>query len=350
MLYFLMTTGKCNLKCSYCGGSFPEAVVPWREQFSLEDLEEFIEPNSTIAFYGGEPLLNSALIKRVMDRIEARYIIQTNGILVRKLDPSYWRRMDAVLLSIDGREETTDFYRGKGVYRAVIEAAKFIRKSGFSGDLIARMTASEETDICSDVTHLLSLGIFDHVHWQLDVIWSDRWRNFEKWSHSYMKGLKKLMDLWITSMREGRVLGIVPFLGIFKGILEGGLQAPPCGAGKDVLAISTDGRILACPIAVDAEWACLGDIKSGITRKPPEIGDPCIKCEYFRYCGGRCLYAHLERIWGDEGFNSVCRITKYTIDLVRKNFNRIMDLVSSGIVRKEDLIYPKYNNTTEIIP
>jgi transposase len=30
MLYFLITTGKCNLKCPYCGGSFPEDVVAVR--------------------------------------------------------------------------------------------------------------------------------------------------------------------------------------------------------------------------------------------------------------------------------------------------------------------------------
>jgi hypothetical protein len=51
---------------------------------------------------------------------------------------------------------------------------------------------------------------------------------------------------------------------------------------------------------------------------------------------------------GPERFNYVCKITKHTIDLVRRNFNRIMDLVSRG--SEEDLIYPKYNNTTEIIP
>ncbi|MGC9103946.1 MAG: TIGR04084 family radical SAM/SPASM domain-containing protein [Candidatus Methanodesulfokora sp.] len=350
MLYFLLTTGRCNLKCSYCGGSFPDSVVPWKERFSLEDLEKFIEPGSTIAFYGGEPLLNPALIRKVMDRIEARYIIQTNGMLVRKLDPDYWRRMDTVLLSVDGREEVTDLYRGNGVYKAVIRAAEFIRKSGFSGDLIARMTASEATDIYRDVIHLLSLGMFDHVHWQLDVIWSDRWKNFKKWSQSYLRGLERLMNVWMASMRRGRVLGIVPFLGILRGMLDEGLEAPPCGAGRSALTISTDGRILACPIAVDAEWACLGDIKSGVVRKSPEIGDPCTKCEYFRYCGGRCLYAHVERLWGYEGFRDVCRITKYTIELVRRNFGEIMELVSRGIVKKEDLIYPKYNNTTEIIP
>lgn len=350
MLYFLLVTGRCNLKCSYCGGSFPESLVPWKERFSLEDLESFVEPGSTIAFYGGEPLLNPDLIKRVMDRIEARYIIQTNGLLVDRLDPDYWSRMDTVLLSIDGREEITDFYRGNGVYRAVLRAADFIRRSGFSGDLIARMTVSEATEIYRDVVHLISLGLFDHVHWQLDVIWSDRWRDFRGWSDGYVKGLERLMELWMAELREGRVLGIVPFLGILKGMLDGGLEAPPCGAGRSALAISTDGRILACPIAVDAEWACLGDIRSGIVRKPPEIGDPCIRCDYFRYCGGRCLYAHVERLWGEEGFRDVCRITKRTMDLVRRNLSEIKGLLSGGVVRREDLIYPKYNNTTEIIP
>ncbi|MCD6095876.1 MAG: radical SAM protein, partial [Thermoprotei archaeon] len=117
MLYFIITTGRCNLKCRYCGGSFPPELVPWEIQYDIEELNSFIsqDPDAIIAFYGGEPLLNAKFIEEVMDYVQAkRFVIQTNGLLFKKLKKNYWLRMDAVLLSIDGPEEITDYNRGKG--------------------------------------------------------------------------------------------------------------------------------------------------------------------------------------------------------------------------------------------
>jgi len=121
------------------------------------------------------------------------FVVQTNGTLYRSLEPRYWLRFSTVLLSVDGREELTDKHRGRGVYHRVIEAAKHLRESGFKGDLVARMTVTEDTDIYLDVTHLLSTGLFTNVHWQLDVVWSDRWRSFSEWrDKSYIPRLRRL--------------------------------------------------------------------------------------------------------------------------------------------------------------
>lgn len=76
--------------------------------------------------------------------------------------------------SIDGRREMTDYYRGEAVYKRVVDAAAWLKSIGVEADVIARMTVSERSDIYKDVLHLLSLNLFDHIHWQLDVVWSDR--------------------------------------------------------------------------------------------------------------------------------------------------------------------------------
>ena len=102
MLYILFTTGQCNLKCKYCGGSFPENQVPWKVKYPLSHLKNFIvsDAEPTIAFYGGEPLLNVEYIRKVMENLPgAKFIIQTNGLLARKLELKYWARFDAILLS-----------------------------------------------------------------------------------------------------------------------------------------------------------------------------------------------------------------------------------------------------------
>jgi len=348
MLYIIFLTAKCNLKCKYCGGSIPSSVMPSEIKYSLKDLKDFISSDSepSIAFYGGEPLLRIDLMKRVMDEIEAKhFIIQTNGLFLKRVEEEYIRRFSSVLVSIDGRREVTDFYRGRGVYDAVIENVRRI-KDIFRGELIARMVAAEKTDIFRDVTHLLSLDLFTHVHWQLNAVWSpsELWSDFKSWVRRYNAGISKLVDFWVNEMRRGRVLGIVPFLGVAKALLGYENTSPPCGAGVNAFAITTDGRVLACPVCADFDWNVLGDLKRGIIRSV-EILEPCRSCEYSKICGGRCLFFNRERLWGSEGFELVCSTTKHLI----REIERVKD-VAIKLCGKEKLIYPKFNNTTEIIP
>jgi len=358
LLYLVFTTGRCNLRCIYCGGSFNPDMVPWSVQYDLEDLGGFIEgdPEPIIGFYGGEPLLNVDFIKEVMDEIpNAKYIIQTNGLLVERLDEAYWRRFDTVLLSIDGRRETTDYYRGSGVYDRVLRAARWLREKGFRGDLIARMAISEQSEPYKEITHLLALKLFDHVHWQLDAVWSQRWRDFRAWvERCYLPDMKRLVELWMREAARGSILGLVPILGVLRAAISGqSLSRPPCGAGSTALAISTDGRVLACPIAVEEPWAELGDVRHSTWREcigHVGIGEPCTDCEYVDYCGGRCLYAYKERLWGEEGFRALCQITSTMIDLILNIKHRVQELLEEGRIDWGSLNYPPYNNSTEIIP
>jgi putative peptide-modifying radical SAM enzyme len=216
------------------------------------------------------------------------------------------------------------------------------------------MTVTELSDVYRDVTHLLSLGLFDHVHWQLNVVWSERWKNFDKWvAKSYNPGISRLISLWVSRIGQGEVLGIVPFLGLMKTMLFDEYMAPPCGAGRNAFAIATDGRIIACPIAVDAKELELGHLwtcKPESLRNAIRIEEPCTSCEIFRYCGGRCLYAYKKRYWGDEGFRKICNVTKHLVNSLLEKKNEIERQLERGIVSRKQLYYPPFNNTTEIIP
>ena len=136
-----------------------------------------------------------------------------------------------------------------------------------------------------------------------------------------------------------KILGIIPFLGIMSRILNGG-SGLPCQAGTEAITITTDGKILACPIAPEFKWNVLGDFNS---FGKVNIGEPCTKCDVYTICGGRCLFAYKEKLWGNEGFVEVCNITKYLIDELKKYKETFAGIVG-------DIKYPPFNNTTEIIP
>ncbi|MEM4155289.1 MAG: TIGR04084 family radical SAM/SPASM domain-containing protein [Archaeoglobaceae archaeon] len=337
MLYIVLLTPKCNSKCKYCGG-FEDGLMPEKIQYSVEDLRKFVG-NSSIAFYGGEPLLETEKMKEIMDHIDAeRFILQTNGILLDKLDEEYLKRFSTILVSFDGRKNVHEFYRGN--YERVLENA--MRIKDFGGELIARMTASLETNIYEDVMHILSLDTFTHVHWQIDAIWSNYTaKEFEKWVENYNAGIRKLVKFWISELVKGKLHKIVPFMGIATAMF-GGYQYPPCASGFESFAIATDGRILACPICPDLDWNCLGDIYTGINKKL-DLLEPCPKCKYFRFCGGRCLFFNRERLWGEEGFKLVCSTVKNLVDSLLAYREELKNY-------RERLRYPRFLNTTEIIP
>ncbi len=316
--------------------------MPTRIEYHMDELVKFIEgdENAVVAFYGGEPTLEAEKIKEMMNSLPARkFVLQTNGFFIERLDGEV-HKLDSILISIDGRKEVTDFYRGDGCYDRVMKALDFLKRENYGGEIIARMAASVRTEIYEDVMHLLQH--FPLVHWQLDAVWSSMWgvEEFWRWAEeSYMPGLKKLISFWIDEMKGGKIHGIVPFMGIASRLLHGG-NGLPCGAGKDAITITTDGKIMACPIAPDFKWNFLGDFTG---YKKMEIGEPCRSCDVYDICGGRCLFAYKEKLWGEEGFRKICSITKFTINEIKKHEEILQK-------NKERLRYPPYNNTTEIIP
>ena len=331
--------------------------VPWRVEYDLDLLDDLVRDGDVIAYYGGEPLLNIGLIEEVMERFEGcKHVVQTNGLLLNRIPRRMLERIDAILVSIDGDRRVTDRWRGSGVYERVVGKVRRLREGGFSGDLVARMTITAESSIHHDVHHLLELGLFDHVHWQLGMVWVDRGLWGELWSwikSSYMPGLERLMELWISELELGRVVGIAPFQGILKRVLGGG-PTPPCGSGEDSFTVLTNGRIISCPIAVEERWARIGVLgmvsRGDLEGRRNIIDEPCKSCELLEVCGARCLYTHRERLWGDEGVEAVCACSRHMIELVQRNLGRIEEAAGRNGLRLENLAYPEYNNTVEIMP
>ena len=77
----------------------------------------------------------------------------------------------------------------------------------------------------------MSNRIFDHVHWQLDAEWdsdmdarytNDLAEGFVDWKDRiYNVGITHLMKDFMDNLRQGKVLGIVPFLGLIKIFIKG---------------------------------------------------------------------------------------------------------------------------------
>lgn len=376
MFLHVIVTTECNLQCRYCFGesmddfdeSFGDDIeveynLPKNISYNVDLLAKFCgkDPDCVLTFYGGEPLLAPEKIKQIMDNVTPKlFMIQSNGLLLDKLEPKYVNRFHTILVSVDGEEALTDYYRGKGTFRKVIDNLKLIKKNGFKGELIARMTLMEQTDIYQQVRWLLDNDEFPFtsIHWQLNAgFWGNDFqrRNFEQWTKtSYIPGVRKLAEFWVDQMEQtGKVLKLYPLLGIANSLLHEEKNClMRCGGGWINYAIQTDGYIIPCPTMWGMKKYYLGHIKDTDPLSVQKIfvkQKPCIDCSILNVCGGRCLYANITKRWSDEDYEKVCHTIEELVQTVNSLIPRIKKLLSREIVKLQDFDFVKYNGC-EIIP
>ena len=374
MFFHVMLTTECNLQCRYCYG---ETMEDFEEDFSGIEVDYSLpktvsydwkafadfcskDLDCVLTFYGGEPLLHVSGIKQVMDSVKAKWLmIQTNGLLLDRLEPEYVNRFHTILVSIDGDEALTDYYRGKGTFQKVINNLRLIMENGFNGELIARMTVMEQTDIFRQVTWLLNNSdfSFSSVHWQLNAgFWGNDHsrRDFKRWSErDYVPGVTRLVKFWIDRMEEDHVVyKLYPLLGIANSLLNDERENMlRCGGGWINYAIQTDGNIIPCPTMWGMKDYYLGNIRDAdpLHLRRLFVKEPCTSCETLGLCGGRCLYANITRRWSKDAYTEVCYTVRGLVSAVEQQLPHIKKLIKDGTVRLQDFNFLKYNGC-EIVP
>ncbi|MGB9694221.1 MAG: 4Fe-4S cluster-binding domain-containing protein, partial [Fervidobacterium sp.] len=122
MFFHVVLTSECNLQCRYCFGEALEDFdsgfngfdvdysLPKQMSYDVGLLDKFCrrDADCVLIFYGGEPLLCLDDIKNIMDNVKAKhFIVQTNGLLLDRLEPEYVNLFRTILVSIDGDEALT---------------------------------------------------------------------------------------------------------------------------------------------------------------------------------------------------------------------------------------------------
>jgi radical SAM protein with 4Fe4S-binding SPASM domain len=169
----------------------------------------------------------------------------------------------------------------------------------------------------------------------------------------YNESLTKLINYWITEMYDepGRVLKFYPFLAIAESLLKNQPTKLRCGAGHSGYAITTDGKVVACPI-----MNCIEDFYAGhIEKTNPkdlkkfDVSGECLKCSYKDLCGGRCLYWNKAELWPKSGITLICNTIKHLINEIKKLMPEIQSLIKEKKISETDFSYEKYFGP-EIIP
>ncbi|MFH1603820.1 MAG: radical SAM protein [Pseudomonadota bacterium] len=292
----LLTTLRCNLKCSYCSlgvgdvlGSQPNVT------YSLDALDAFIAAHLAnyeiyITFYGGEPTLNLELMSAVMERHPGfRFQLQTNGTLLDRLPDRILARLSNILVSIDGGEAITDGYRGRGIYRKVLQNVGAIRER-VGGTLTARVTwSSAETSFeeLDQLTH-----DFDYVYFQFVA-------QVGAYAPQALEKKREVIAQLVRRFFSGDTLyPFIPVMGTVRNkVLPSRAQEvygehTQCRASTHILNVMPDGKIYPCPDLMYMPQMQQGDvIGNWLKRSPlqPHPDMPCERCDALGFCRRNCM-------------------------------------------------------------
>jgi uncharacterized protein len=317
---------KCNLGCTYCyadGGAFGGPATQMPTEVALRTVEHLLgnaQPGEryTLAFLGGEPLINRVAIRAATIRAEemaaARgcsvgFSITTNGTLVTREDGEFFEEHHfAVTVSLDGigpaHDRQRPFRNGRGSFDRVMDRVTHLlgRKDM---QVTARVTVTPRNLALRETLEgLLHAGFYG-------VGFSPMLRSPSSAGEMGEAELSLFLDEMIACGLEcerhlvnGERYGFSNLLTAVHEIHKGTHRPYPCGAGAGYLGAFAEGDFYACHRFVGEPDARMGSVGAGIdhTRQDEWLTErhvhrqtPCRECWARYLCGGGCHHEVIGR-------------------------------------------------------
>lgn len=325
----LLTTLKCNLKCSYCSLGAGDVLRSQKHAtYSAAELETFVRTHLAdkevyITLYGGEPTLNPGFMLELIERFpNCRFNVQTNGTLLERIPEPVLRRLSNMMISVDGGERITDGFRGPGVFKKVLGNVERIRPRT-AATLTARVTWWSGETTFEELEELAR--VFDYVYFQFA-------QDEGAYGAEPVARKKAVLARLVERFFAGdELFPIVPIMGTVRNKvvpsrvneLSGGMTQ--CRVSTNLLNVMPDGKIYPCPDMLYRQDLQQGDIKENwVKRSPlqPHPAMPCRGCAAFHYCRGNCM-KNLHLAYVDDNAAWRRGVTEPTCDLIRFMGERI---------------------------
>ena len=322
----LAVAQKCNLGCTYCyaqqgafGGqakNMPLATANRAVDLLLSQLAD--GGKATLAFLGGEPLVNRPVIQAVTQRaaelawrrgIALSFSITTNGTLLNEADAAFFEAYGfAVTISLDGPRETHDRLRpyksGAGSFDRIMRNLRPLLAHQRRMQVSARVTVTPDNlDLRRTLDDFISLG-FHGVGFS--PMLSAPGRRGELQTGDLVRMLDGMVDCGRAFERRLAAGERYPFdnmVNAMREIHRGTHRPYPCGAGAGYLGVSADGELAACHRFVGDIEGAMGTL-AGVDRdrqarwlaeRHVHRQAPCTECWARYLCGGGCHHETIRR-------------------------------------------------------
>lgn len=311
----------CNLRCEYCfaqTGDFGGERCIMPPEIGRKAIDFLIEKsanreNIELDFFGGEPLMAWDTVVETVNYARSiekqhgknfRFTITTNGVLLDDEKIDYINReMVNVVLSLDGRRETTDRIRktlnGKSAYDVIVpKFQKLVEKRDKKGrtDYYVRATFTKyNLDFTEDVLHMRELG-FEQL--SAEPVVTD-----EKEPYALTEtDLPRIFSEYdrLCEVMADRTEDKFNFFHFMVDLDQGPCaikRLRGCGCGNDYVAVDPHGDIYPCHQFVGIEKWKMGnlnegtfnnDIKTYFAKTHLYSKEGCRDCWAKFYCSGGC--------------------------------------------------------------
>ena len=323
----LLVSQRCNLNCGYCYGRAGEygQTAQMHEDTGTRAIDWLAERSGQttrlrIRLFGGEPLLNLPVIRRVVEHAKARrtekgksfrFLITTNGTLLDEETVAFLAENSIkVVVSLDGPADVQDANRpfgdGRGSYEIV--AANVARLLSVMPPHLAfcRATLHGPTDLNRVTKAIRDLGF---AHGKIAEAAPSM--------HGDPAGPRApapLMEHWeaealelLHAVRARDAAALVgmnqtsPVARMLIVLATRRRKYFHCGAGRSYLAISAAGDVFPCHRFVGLAEHRMGSIwdeELALARYSQSLLATAAECSecWARYlCGGGCIYDHRAR-------------------------------------------------------
>lgn len=321
MEYYITLTYNCNLKCSYCAAQKVVFCETQNRTMSRETIDKIVDyimndyvarkEQSYIVFYGGEPTLVMDLIEYILIRTRhttLKYILYTNGLLLKDLTQHILDNIDIAFISIDGDKDVHDFYKFDGSYNQVLENTRWLGENS-NIITIARITLQEESDLFSSVINVYK--DFHYIFWQ--IVNKPNFDSPDTMLSKYTESIRTLFSFWQDEIKKNNFIQIIPFIALLTDIPSNTRNTFKCGMGVSQIDFDISGNVFMCDEYIGQTDHICGNINNSqsinITKKYNfEVHPWCKDCSISNICRGRCRHA-LEA-FSDETNKLYCNLTK----------------------------------------
>ena len=320
----LILTSRCNLRCRYCfEGCKKNRNLEMTQEIALKAVEILINESrvdgkrKSINFFGGEPLLNFNIIKKVSDRvIEVRQnenldismSITTNFTL---MNDEIFKVVDeaniTLLISIDGDKNTHDAQRvfpdGSGSYnclKAKLEKYLKMRPALFR----ARATVMpDKMNFIKMTEDIKKLG-FSSVYFGIEDCFSRHRFNEENidvitlYNQEFSDYIKYIFQKIINGESEF----LFHYYDIFQSLSQRSLHFVPCHIGNGHVTIGPDENVYPCQRLYGCEkiqtytMNILEKNKRPFRIRTVHEKPKCSECWARYLCSGGCPALSLEKM------------------------------------------------------
>lgn len=317
----------CNLGCTYCyarQGSFGGEPASMALDVALASVELLVAcaaagERVNLAFLGGEPLANRAVVRAATTHAAARamaagvpitFSITTNGTLLTEDDGRFFEEHGfAVTISLDGIGEAHDrlrpFKGGRGSYARVVEAAAPLLAMQRRMQVSARVTVTPENlELAATLDELVRLGFHS-------VGFSPMLASPEGADELAASDLETMLARMIEcgraferAMLERRRYPFANMTNAIRALARGTHRPYPCGAGAGYFGVSADGDLAACHRFVGDPAGAMGTLSAGVdparrmawlAERHVHRQEPCRSCWARYLCGGGCHHEVIHR-------------------------------------------------------